>query len=222
MFSIVLAYLLAGSVAGMGDRNSTNNSRYIGFTEVAPTQSYTLLIVANARNICLIVPFRAWQTERTVWSSAKVGFGGTLRSRILWSSNSSSSFACIFDASDCKVASSFCLSFFNNSSENLSHSSFWMDLSTEPPMSVWTSKSTSLSSSSVALAAVGKINFPKLGLDRSKSLSLSLGTNSGDSQPTRSTVMSRTFWFADVLDKVAFSKMMQFLYSLLMKRSLHH
>ena len=68
-----------------------------------------------------------------------------------------------------------------------------MDLSTEPPMSVWTSKSTALSSSSVTLAAVGKINFPKLGLDRSKSLSLSLGTNSGDSQPTRSTVMSRTF-----------------------------
>ena len=65
-------------------------------------------------------------------------------------------------------------------------------------MSVWTGKSTSLSYSSVALAAVGKTNFPKLGLDISKSLSLSLGTNSGDSQPTLSTAMSRTFWFADL------------------------
>ena len=91
-----------------------------------------------------------------------------------------------------------------------------MDLSTELPMSVWTGKS-SLSSFSVALDASGKINFPKLELDRLKLLSLSLGTNSGDSQPTRSTAMSQTFWFADVLDKVAFSKMMQFLYTLLMK-----
>ena len=117
-------------------------------------------------------------------------------------------------------SSSFYLSFFNDSSKNLSHSSFLMDLSTEPPMSVWTGKSTSLSSSSVALAIVGKTNFPKLGLDIAKLLSLSLGINIGNSQPTRSTAMSRTFWFADlflVRDKVAFSKMIQFLYSLSMK-----
>ena len=98
MFSTVLAYLLARSVAGMG-RNSANYSKYIGSTEVAPTQSYTLFIVANARNMRLIVPFQAWQTERTMSSSTKLGSGGTLRFRILWSSNSSSSFTCIFDAS---------------------------------------------------------------------------------------------------------------------------
>ena len=66
MFSTVLEYLLAGSVAGMGDRKSTNNSMYIGSTEVAPTQSYTLFIVTLPRNIRLIVSFRAWRTERTI------------------------------------------------------------------------------------------------------------------------------------------------------------
>ena len=72
-----------------------------------------------------------------------------------------------------------------------------MDLSIEPPMSVWTSQSTLLSSSSLALAVVGKTNFLKLGHDISKSLLLSLLTNIGDSQPTLSITMSQTFWFAD-------------------------
>ena len=201
LFSTVLTYLLAGSVAGMGGWKSTNNSRYIGIgsIELAPTQSYTLFIVAFTRNIRLIVSFHAWRTERTIWSYAKVGSGGNLRFRILWSFNPSSSFVYIFDASDCKVvnSSSFCLSVSSDSSNNLSHSSFWMDLSIEPLMSVWTGKSTSLSSSSMVLAAAGKTSFLKLGFDILKSLSISLGTNSGDSQPTRSTAKSRTFWFAD-------------------------
>ena len=138
-------------------------------------------------------------TERTIWSSAKVGSGGTLHFQILWSLNASSSFVCIFDASDCKVANSsaFCVSCSSDSSNNLSHLSFWMDLSIEPPMSVWTSQSTLLSSSSLALAVVGKTNFLKLGLDISKLLLLSLLTNIGDSQPTLSITMSQTFWFAD-------------------------
>ena len=37
MLSTVLAHLLSGSVTGMGNRKSTNNSKYIGSTEVVPT-----------------------------------------------------------------------------------------------------------------------------------------------------------------------------------------